>query len=224
MAIDRFYSKKNTGYFSHARLDILDLLPAGGFRTVVDVGGSSGATLSAIKARWPNVRTICIDIHEESVRTARERGHEAFICDIERSTPDVFGTCDLALFLDILEHLVDPWRRLTEIVNQLPPGARVIASLPNVRFWEASCRLFFLADWRLRDAGVMDRTHLRFFTRRTGAEMLRAANLHIYKIRAGFPGARRYPIINLLSAGLIRDFLSAQYVYAAEKAQNPESS
>jgi SAM-dependent methyltransferase len=224
MVVDRFYSKKDAAYFRHAREDILDLLPAGGFGTVVDVGGSSGATLSAIKARWPNVRTICIDIHEESARTARERGHEAFVCDIERSIPDVFGSSDLVLFLDILEHLVDPWRRLTEIVKQLPPGARVIVSLPNVRFWEASCRLFFLADWRLRDAGVMDRTHLRFFTRRTGAEMLRAANLHIYKIRAGFPGKRRYPIIDLLSLGLIRDFLAAQYVYAAEKTKGPVSS
>ena len=216
MANSQLYTGKGADYFRHARLEILDLLP-NGFNSIVDVGGSSGATLSAIKARWPAIRTICLDTHEASVRVARKNGHEAFVCDIEKSVPDVFRTSDVVMFLDVLEHLVDPWSQLAKIVDQLPSGAHVIVSLPNVRFWEASCRLFFLGDWKLEEAGVMDRTHLRFFTRRTGAEMLRGAGLNIQKTRARLPGGRKYTLINAISFGFLKDFLTEQYIFAAEK-------
>ncbi len=216
MNTSEMYAGKEADYYRHARLEVLDLLPAE-FRTVVDVGGSSGATLSAIKARHPGIRTVCLDIHEESVRIARQNGHEAFVCDIEKSIPDVFETSDVVMFLDVLEHLTDPWGHLARIVERIPQGASVIVSLPNVRFWEASCRLFFLGDWKLKEAGVMDRTHLRFFTRRTGVEMLRGAGLNVRAIRARMPGARRYPLINAISLGLIKDFLTEQYVFLASR-------
>jgi 2-polyprenyl-3-methyl-5-hydroxy-6-metoxy-1,4-benzoquinol methylase len=218
MSDDRFYREKDSNYFRHARLEVLDLLPAG-FKSIVDVGGSSGATLSAIKERWPKVRTICIDAHEESVIMARRNGHEAFACDLDKSSPDVFRTVDVVMFLDVLEHLADPWRRLADIVDQLPRGAHVIVSLPNVRFWEASCRLFFLGDWKLQEAGVMDRTHLRFFTRRTAEELLKGAGLHVRDTRSRLPGGRRYRLMNALSLGLVKDFLTEQYLFIAEKPQ-----
>jgi 2-polyprenyl-3-methyl-5-hydroxy-6-metoxy-1,4-benzoquinol methylase len=216
MSHNRFYLEKHNDYYGHARLEILDLLPAH-FGSVVDVGGSSGATLSAIKARWPAVRTICIDAHEESVILARRNGHDAFVCDLDKSTPDVFRTVDVVMFLDVLEHLTDPWSRLAHIVDQLPSGAYIIVSLPNVRFWEASCRLFFLGEWQLQQAGVLDRTHLRFFTRRTGEDLLRGAGLRIRDIRARLPGGRRYVLANALSLGFVKDFLTEQYLFVAEK-------
>jgi 2-polyprenyl-3-methyl-5-hydroxy-6-metoxy-1,4-benzoquinol methylase len=203
-------------YFTHARIDILDFLPEQ-FGMVIDVGGSSGATLSAIKAKWPSTRTVCIDRHEASIETARRRGHEAFVCDLENEIPDVFGTGEVVLFLDVLEHLTEPWQLLTRITSRLPSGAVVIVSLPNVRFWEASFRLFVLGKWTLKDAGILDRTHLRFFTRQSGAELLRGAGLAIRKVRSQLPVARRYRLINFVSLGLFRDFLTAQYLFAAEK-------
>lgn len=218
MSNGHFYAGKNAEYFRHARLEVMDLLPDR-FNNIIDVGGSSGATLSAIKARWPSVRTICLDTHEASVGLARENGHEAFVCDIEKTIPDLFETTDVVMFLDVLEHLADPWSTLTKIVDQLPSGACVIVSLPNVRFWEASCRLFFWGDWKLRESGVMDRTHLRFFTRRTGAEMLLNAGLNIQKVRARLPGGRRYNLLNTFSLGVVKDFLTEQYIFAAEKTR-----
>jgi 2-polyprenyl-3-methyl-5-hydroxy-6-metoxy-1,4-benzoquinol methylase len=216
MTTSHLYSDKDVSYFRHARLEVLDLLP-GDFKCVVDVGGSSGSTLSAIKARWPTARTVCLDIHEASVARARESGHEAFVCNLEKSLPDIFEECDVVLLLDVLEHLVDPWGQLRKIVERLIPGARVVVSLPNVRFWEASFRLFALADWKLKEAGVLDRTHLRFFTRGTGVDMLSDAGLHIEKTQGRFPGARRYTWINTISLGLIRDFLTEQYIFVASK-------
>ncbi len=127
------YSKKSPEYFANARLEILDLLPQT-FTSVVDVGGSSGATLSAIKEKWPSVRTICIDGHEGSIEIARTRGHEAILCNLEETMPDVFASSQVVLLLDVLEHLVDPWRQLARITISVTRGCYSCCELAERSF------------------------------------------------------------------------------------------
>src|SRR3954452_23326485 len=95
-------------YFGHARTEVLALLPHY-LTKVVDVGGASGATLTAIRSKWPGAHTICIDGHRSSVEAARRNGHEALMCNLENELPNVFSESDVVLFLDVLEHLRDPW-------------------------------------------------------------------------------------------------------------------
>ena len=190
-------------YYEHARLEILPLLPVT-FDSVVDFGGASGRTLSAIRTRHPSVKTVCVDADEQSLLRAGESGH-------------VVIRCDLALFLDVLEHLVDPWSVLSSVVQKLRTNALVIVSLPNVRFWEASLNLTLRGRWHLRDAGVLDRTHLRFFTKNSGGELLRSSGLVIEKTRERLAGGRRYRLLNILSLGVFSDFLTCQYVYVGRK-------
>ena len=165
------YHSKSADYFAFARTEILPLLPAKIVR-VADVGGSSGATLSAIRALRPTTDTVCIDGHRPSVDIAHSRGHTAIHCDLEGELPSILRTCDVVLLLDVLEHLKDPWQVLQDVVRLLEPGATVIVSLPNVRYWAVSGGLFLRGAWELQDAGILDRTHLRFFTRETGRKLL----------------------------------------------------
>ena len=205
------------GYFDHARREVLPFLPKR-FDKVVDVGGSSGGTLSAIREVAGHARTICLDADERSVQRARAEGHEAICCDLNSDLPDVFGDCDVVLLLDILEHLTDPWALLSEVTRRLRPQTTVIVSLPNVRYWEVSLNLTFRGRWDLQDAGVLDRTHLRFFTRDTGAALVRCGGLKVNQTVPKLGGGCRYRLINIFTLGAFKDFLSAQYLYVAVKS------
>ena len=87
---------------------------------------------------------------------------------------------DAIIFADVLEHLVWPVGVLEHYLQWLAPGGSVIVSLPNVGLWSVRFAHLF-GQWNYDETGVLDRTHLRFFTRRTGRWLLEQANLQIVK-------------------------------------------
>jgi 2-polyprenyl-3-methyl-5-hydroxy-6-metoxy-1,4-benzoquinol methylase len=203
-------------YHGHTRREILPYLPKR-FAKVVDVGGSAGGTLSAIHQLMPSAKTVCVDTDDESLEIARGAGHETIRCDLNREIPDTFSDADVVLFLDILEHLVDPWAVLSAIVTKLRPGASVIVSLPNVRYWNVSLDLVLCGRWTLQDAGILDRTHLRFFTRTTGAALVQGGGLSLQEVIPKIASGRRFRMLNNITLGMFKDFLSPQNIYIAVK-------
>jgi len=72
---------------------------------------------------------------------------------------------DLIVLADVLEHLVDPWSALRRVHAQTASECRLLLSVPNVRHYKVLLPLLFRGEFRYTDAGIMDRTHLHFFTR-----------------------------------------------------------
>jgi SAM-dependent methyltransferase len=99
---------------------------------------------------------------------------------------------DVIIFADVLEHLAWPIGVLREYLKLLKDDGSVIVSLPNVGLWSVRFSLMF-GRFRYEDSGVLDRTHLRFFTRRSATEMLDAAGLR--------------PIAKTYNPGLLRPFV-----------------
>ena len=205
------YSAKPEGYFGHTRTEVLRLLPQKVGR-IVDIGGGSGATLSLIKQNFPDVVTICMDHHAASVATARQRGHIGIVCDVESGIPDEIGECDAVLCLDVLEHLIDPWKVLRNLYLHMKPAARIVLSVPNVRYLPVSAGLLFKGRWELTSEGVLDSTHLRFFTRSSALAMLRNAGFELIRIEAKLGPVRRGVIADTLTLGLLRDLFSIQFL------------
>ena len=82
------------------------------------------------------------------------------------------------MLADVLEHLLDPDAALARAAGLLAPGGTVIVSLPNIAYVRARARLA-RGVWRYERTGIFDRTHLRFFTRRTAREMVERAGLEV---------------------------------------------
>lgn len=136
---------------------------------VLDVGCGGGATGKLIKQKFPGTRVVGIEINRDAAARAREVLDDVICAPIDAApVAERLGASriDLVLLLDVLEHLYDPWRNLLHIRGWLAPQTRVLASVPNVRNL-ATLDELAAGRWDYGPNGVLDITHLRFFTKAT---------------------------------------------------------
>jgi methionine biosynthesis protein MetW len=133
--------------------------------TVLDLGCAHGA-LGAVIAERRGCTVTGVDHDEIAVADARRRGIEAHVADLR--SVDLHALLgdrrfDRIILADILEHLVEPERLLSQAVALLAEGGAIVASIPNVSHIDV--QLMLAGDeWRYVPAGLLDRTHLRFYT------------------------------------------------------------
>lgn len=164
-------------YSANARQDLLALVDfSKSPKRVLEVGCAAGADFLALRDRIPDGDFAGIEINEGAAKIAGLFADVA-AADIETmEKPDWENRFDLVILGDVLEHLRDPWRALRNIARMMCPGGELIISVPNV----AHVSVFYemlQGKWNYVDAGILDRTHLRFFTRRTAIELLTQAGL-----------------------------------------------
>lgn len=211
------YEDKKAWYYSFVRKDIEPLLPASAGR-VLEIGCGGGGTLSWLKetkrAQW----TAGIELSTEAAEIARGRVDEVLCGDADELLAQFpAGSFDLILCLDVLEHLVDPWATLSKLHDLLRPGGRIISSLPNIRHHSIVLPLLFSGRWEYRDAGILDRTHLRFFSRQGIAALMTRAGLREVRALPTYTWGSWDKWKDLSSFGLLRGLLAFQYLVLAER-------
>lgn len=164
-------------YYGHERPEVAALVPASA-RRVVDVGCGGGGLGHALKQARPELEVRGIEIVPEQAARARTVLDDAIVGTAEGDMPDAWPRPDCVIFADVLEHLVDPWAALRTWHDRLAPGGTIVVSLPNVGHREVVGGML-RGRWDYKDAGVLDRTHLRFFTRETGVEMLESTGFRV---------------------------------------------
>jgi 2-polyprenyl-3-methyl-5-hydroxy-6-metoxy-1,4-benzoquinol methylase len=117
---------------------------------------------------------------------AKARGTFDLVLTGNAETMDMpAGSFDLVIILDVLEHLVDPWRMVQRIQAALAPGGSIIASIPNVGHYSV-CSGLLRGKWDYGDFGLLDRTHLRFFTEKTAMGLMTRDGLTVQQIDRTF--------------------------------------
>lgn len=175
--------------------NILRSLPGG--LDVLDVGCGSGVHGAELK-RIHRHRVVGVDLSAVSIEKAKTRLAEAHVADVTQ--PEFypfFGNrkFDVIVFSDILEHLYDPYDVLTRHFELLREGGKVLISLPNVAIWNVRLELL-IGRFEYQETGTLDRTHIRFFTRRTFRRFTDEAGLVIHHRRIT-PGILR-PFVPLI--------------------------
>lgn len=123
---------------------------------------------------------------------------------------------DCILFNDVLEHLVDPWEAVREAARFLSPGGCVVASMPNMRHWPVLKELVFRGRWDYTDMGVLDRTHLRWFTRDTMIELFERNGYAVQSIVAiNRIRSRNLRLLGLVFPRFAADVSARQYALVA---------
>jgi 2-polyprenyl-3-methyl-5-hydroxy-6-metoxy-1,4-benzoquinol methylase len=219
------------GYFDTLRDEIEPLVPASP-AVVMDIGCGKGVTSHWLKQIRPNVTTVGVEIDKSVAAIAASVVDTVLVVDIDKGMEPLAsyeGRVDLLLLLDVLEHLHDPWARLMEFKSLLAPSGVVIASIPNVRNIKVLGPLLVKGEWCYQNSGILDRTHLRFFTRRTVIELFAGAGYEIQAIAATGPlqpsrikslSGRIAFVANKMLAGSLEGFVAHQYVVRAGVAQN----
>jgi 2-polyprenyl-3-methyl-5-hydroxy-6-metoxy-1,4-benzoquinol methylase len=213
------YLTKPPFYFDNVRREIEPLLPAVSDR-VLDVGCGAGATLQWLRQTGRCQVAVGIEMMESAAAVARERVDQVVVGDANILVESAFAaqSFDLILCLDVLEHLIDPWSFLAKVQRLLKHGGLIVASVPNVRHLRVVLPLLLAGRWRYEASGILDRTHLRFFTRDSALELMSGSGLHVSQwCRRMPPALSKAGLLNLATLGLARDLVAMGYLVAARK-------
>jgi 2-polyprenyl-3-methyl-5-hydroxy-6-metoxy-1,4-benzoquinol methylase len=183
------YESTTYQYFEDVNWGLLRLWGDRRGKDVLDVGCGFATTSQHIEKLGNRVTGIESSAH--AVAVARTRVSEVIHADLQNH-PLPGRRFDVIIFADVLEHLAWPVGVLRGYLDLLKDGGSVIVSLPNVGLWSVRLNLLF-GRFRYEETGVLDRTHLRFFTRRTAREMIESTGLQIIR--------RTY------NSGLVRPFV-----------------
>lgn len=175
-AVEIDLSNPNTSH-----VQVIDLV--GPDKTVLDVGCWTGDIARALMSQ--GCRVSGVEIDEAAAEVASHDLEQVVVTDLDTSLlSDHFapGSFDAIVFADVLEHLKDPVRVLADSVALLSDGGRVVISIPNVG--HGSLRLAHLQGrWTYTDVGLLDHTHIQFFTRARLLDMVRDAGLVVDDLR-----------------------------------------
>jgi len=137
-------------------------------RLMLDVGCAAGQFGALVKQKYPGSRVIGVELNRAAAAAAREKLDHVFeqkVEDIDFAEAGVDpGSIDTVILADVLEHLYDPWRVMLDLKRHLSADAQVIASIPNTRHLGLSLGLLDHGQWQYADRGLLDITHIRFFT------------------------------------------------------------
>jgi len=137
-------------------------------RRVLELGCAGGALGAELKRRFPQASVVGVEPAEAAAdlaATRLDRVIRARLEEIDYAAEGLApGTFDTIIAADVLEHVFNPWQALVRMKPLLAPGGQLVASIPNVRNAMLVAALAVNGRWEYRDRGLLDITHLRFFT------------------------------------------------------------
>jgi SAM-dependent methyltransferase len=210
------------GYYQELRTPMLSLV-RGVPKRVLEIGCASGRTLAYFQERGAEF-TVGVEYSPDVAAQAEARGvGQIIVGDIERLELDLEpASFDLLIAGHVLEHLTDPWQVLRKLRAFLKPGGQFVGGLPNVRHHSVVLPLVFHGKWEYQPSGVMDWTHLRFFSRGTAQALVRNAGFEVDQIVPEF--GRKSEIANTLTLKLFSNFLSYAYNISATNVDSTSSN
>lgn len=203
-------------YHDLVRSDVFPVLPDQLGR-VLDFGGGVGATGAALKrsGRTPfvvvadRVTGQMNDIDRTCLGDLEDR---EFVTSLLTDN----GPFDTILALDVLEHLRDPWSIIALLRDGLTPNGVIVASVPNVNYYQLVLPLLFRGRYVLTDSGILDRTHIRWFAKHGAMELMSAPGMSVEVVRPNIPG-RRASLVNRLTFGRWQRFFAVQYLIRSRR-------
>lgn len=216
--MNKQYKEKEKEYYSVVRSDLVDFIP-GNLKKVLDVGCSNGNFGLMLKEQFKVEEVWGIEPFEESAIEASQKLNKVFHLPIESALESLEGnTFDCIFFNDVLEHLVDPYSTLSSVKKFINPSGYLFASIPNILQIETLYKIIKNREWKYESHGIMDKTHLRFFTKKSIIEMFNDAGYDIKLIEGINPKVKKkYKFLKLLLGKKAEDFKYVQFVVVSQK-------
>jgi len=186
-----------------------------GVTSVLDIGCGYGDFGAYLKQTRPGIEVWGLDSSPAVAERASERLDCFVLGTLHSDAPT--RRFDCITFNDTIEHFPDPWDALQQARALLGQGGEVVASIPNVRHYSVIRALVFNGRWTYRDAGIMDRTHLRFFTRRSAIDLFEQAGYRVLDVApANVDSSGRAVRILAVLGAATTEFRATQYLFRAQ--------
>ncbi|HMH33278.1 MAG TPA: class I SAM-dependent methyltransferase [Puia sp.] len=211
------YHLKKDEYYDQERQEMLAFVPSD-VEFVLDVGCSSGGFGRMLKEKR-NCRVWGVEPTDSAV--VAEKWLDKVYHDIFHPALD-FGDAkfDAIIFNDVLEHLVNPWEALQLARSLLRKNGWVIASIPNIQCYSVLKPLILKGDWNYTASGIMDKTHLRFFTGNSMTNLFRDTGFDISKMEGQnsiLSGSRFLRLLHWFAPKKIDPFTFVNYAICAQR-------
>lgn len=193
---------KNSSYYEEPRQEMLSFNPHNA-TLILDIGCSTGLFGKCLKDRF-KATVHGIEINEELKEVAAKNIDQIFIGDVFDGIKNFSkNKYDSIFFNDVLEHFISPDRVLEEIKPILSEKGVVIASIPNIRYFRTLKSLLVEKDFKYEESGILDSTHLRFFTKKSMVRLFESCGYEIVSI-TGINKTKSFKpyLYNLLTAGI----------------------
>lgn len=185
------YQAKDASYFTNPRADFVDLLPADPKARILELGCGGGATGELALRTGKAGYYVGIEAFEPMAERARTVLSDVYTGDVERlDLPPELSGFDVLIMSEVLEHLTNPEAVVERLTRALKPGALVLASSPNICHWQNIMSLL-KGRFEYTDSGMMDRTHLKWFTPYSFEKMFNEAGIETQWIGPLVRPARR---------------------------------
>lgn len=192
--------RASDAYYQSERRDLLSYIPRQGAR-LLDIGCGEGGFALMLKRECGYTEVWGMELDGKAAQVASTRLDRVIRGDAAHTVdelPDNYF--NLACMNDVLEHLMWPEDFLKRLRPKLAPGGRIFCSVPNIRQYRLLWNLIQHQDFEYAEAGLLDRTHVRFFTRRTFLSMLaRAGYEPVSVIGWGTTKSWKFKILNALT-------------------------
>jgi methionine biosynthesis protein MetW len=153
--------------------------------SVLDVGCATG-NLGEALIKQKNCKVDGMETNPKAAQAAKQRGYgNVFDVNLDYQLNSLTGLenkYDVIVCADVLEHLVSPETALHYLQKFLKPGGKVVISFPNVAFLLNRLNLL-LGRWNYKEYGILDKTHLRFYTLKSGARMVETTGLKVLEVK-----------------------------------------
>lgn len=210
------YTDKLSSYFEDSRPEMVQFIPTQTKR-LLEIGCGRGAFSQLLKDSR-NIHVTAIEPFPEAAKVAAGRVNRLIASPIETALNELDGErFDCVVMNDVLEHLVDPWLTLRGLLPYIQVQGLLVASIPNVRFLPVLKDYVLRADWKYHTTGVLDQTHLRFFTYHSMRKLFDVSGYDVLTVQGinaiKFPW--KYGLLNLLTFGALEDSRFMQFACVA---------
>lgn len=170
-------------YESSVRPEVHECLPARA-TSILDVGCNDGSFGASLRERYANADIWGVEPNEEQARYAKDRLDRVIVDYFDPTSSQCAkeGGFDLITFNHVIEHIYDPWAMLRQTRRLVSPTGSVAAVIPNIRYAPFLARVAVKGEWEYVDSGILDRTHIRFFTRGSIERLFSGAGFEIEKL------------------------------------------
>jgi len=209
------FSDKPAWYYTSDRSGMLKYIPKD-LKTALEFGCGTGRFSTLLKKKF-GAETWAVEIDEQSAKTAAQKLDKVINCDAHEAIdklPDNYFDC--IIFFDMLEHLVDPYSLLISVKKKLTEKGVITTSIPNIRFYRNMIKFVLHGEWDYQDDGIWDKTHLRFFTRKSILKMFDKLGFEVLVFEGIHPThSRNLKILNFLTLNSFDDTKYLHYVTVA---------